>query len=126
LSGEFQLHIDFRTGKFTAIIGPDVNDGIRVPCHALNLGRKSGIAAAIGGAPPRGAVSNDFWTERFVQNLGDRDIPLIDLETLGFHREEGFLGNRDFKSLPSGAEASPIDPGRNRVGEVRADSGIVP
>lgn len=108
MSDEFQLHIDFRTGKSTAIIGPTVNDGIRAACHALNLERKSGIAAAIGGTPPRRTLPIDVWTGRFVASLGDLDIPLIDLEAFGFHHEEGFLGNRHLKALPPGAEASPF------------------
>ena len=49
---------DFRTGKLTAIIDAGVSPGIRATCHALNLRQKSGIEAAFGSAPPRGAVSN--------------------------------------------------------------------
>jgi len=108
LSDEFQFHIDFRTGKTTAIVGPDVSDGIRASCHALNLGRKSGIETAFGSAPPRGAVSNDVWIDQFTGRLADQQIPLIDLEALGFCHEEGFLTSAFLKPLPSGAEASSM------------------
>ena len=108
MSDEFQLHIDFRTGKPTAIIGPHVSDGIRAACHALNLGRKSGLQAAFGSTPPRGAVSNDVWIDRFTGRLAEQRIPLIDLEGLGFRHEDGFLTNDLLKPLPSGAEASPF------------------
>jgi len=108
LSDESQLHIDFRTGKPTAIIGPQVSDGIRAACHALNLGRKSGLQAAFGGTPPCGAVSNDVWIDQFTGRLADREVPLIDLEVLGFRHEDGFLTNRLLTPLPSGAEASPF------------------
>lgn len=115
MSNEFQLHIDFRTGKPTAIIDARVSPEIRAACHALNLGRKSGIEAAIGGTPPRRAVSIDVWTDRFVESLGERDIPLIDLEALGFCHDEGFLTNTLLRPLPSGAEASPFLDSENEV-----------
>jgi len=108
LSNEFQLHIDFRSGKPTAIVGPEVSSGIRAACHALNRERKGGIETAIGGAPPRRALSIDVWTERFTERLAERDIPLIDLEALGFRHEEGFLTSVWLEPLPSGAEASPF------------------
>lgn len=108
MSDEFQLHIDFRTGKPTAIIGPHVDDGIRAACHALNLGRKSGIEAALGVTPPRRTVSIDVWTDGFTGRLAEQRIPLIDLEGLGFRHEDGFLTNDLLKPLPSGAEASPF------------------
>lgn len=108
LSDEFQLHIDFRTGKPTVIIGPDVNDGIRAACHATNLGRKSGIEAAFRSAPPRRTVSIDVWTDRFTDGLTAQKIPLIDLESFGFRHEDGFLTTSFLCPLPSGAEASPF------------------
>lgn len=115
LSDEFQLQIDFRTGKPTAILGPEATPGIRAACHALNRERKSGIEAAIGGAPPRGEVPIDVWTDRFTGRLSERDIPLIDLETLGFRHEDGFLASSIHKPLPTGAEASPFLDSENGV-----------
>ncbi len=115
MSDEFQLHIDFRTGKPTAIIDAGVSEGIRAACHALNLGRKGGIEAAFGSAPPRGAVSNDVWIDQFTGRLADHKIPLIDLEALGFRHEDGFLTSAVLRPLPSGAEASPFLDSENGV-----------
>ena len=108
MSNEFQLHIDFRTGKPTAIIDAGVSPDIRAACHALNLGRKSGIEAAFGSAPPRRAVSNDVWIDQFTGRLAEQKIPLIDLESFGFQHEDGFLTSSFLRPLPSGAEASPF------------------
>lgn len=108
MNDEFQLHIDFRTGKPTAINDAGVTPGIRAACHALNLERKGGIEAAIRNSPSRRTVSIDVWTDRFTGRLADQKIPLIDLGALGFLHEDGFLSNALLHLLPSGAEASPF------------------
>jgi hypothetical protein len=108
LSDEFQLHIDFRTGKPTAIIDASVSSRVRASCHALNCDRKSGIEAAFGSTPPRGAIPIDVWTDQFTRRLAEREIPLIDLAGLGFRHEDGFLISGALKPLPPGAEASPF------------------
>lgn len=108
MSDEFQFQIDFRTGKPTAILGPEVTSGIRAACHALNRERKSGIEAAIGGAPPRRTIPNDVWIDRFAGSFAEREVPLIDLEVLGFRHEDGFLTSSILEPLLPGAEASPF------------------
>lgn len=109
MNDEFQLHIDFRTGKPTAILDAGVTPGVRAACHALNCTRKSGIKAAIGEDAPRGEVSIDVWTDRFINRLAALEVPLIDLAALGIgHDEEGFLTSTSLTPLPSGAEASPF------------------
>lgn len=105
---EIQLQLDFRTGKPTAIVGPEIPPGVRAACDAINQRRKSGIEAAIGEFAPRREVPIDVWTHEFLGRITELEVPLIDLDSLGIGHDEGFLVSEFLRPLPSGAEASPF------------------
>lgn len=107
-SSTVQLHLDFRTGRPTAIGGAVVSDVERAACAALNRRRARGILEAAQLAPSGESISPDVWTTAFTRKVRDWDVPLVSLAKLGLtHDEDGFLTSDFLLPLPPGAEASP-------------------
>ena len=102
------LSFDFRTGRPTAITGPETGSAQRATCSALNAERAGGIIEADQSHAPGEPVSADVWSRSLERALSDWDTPLIDLSRLGLTRDkEGFLISEFLKPFTSGAEAEP-------------------
>lgn len=105
---DHNLAFDFRTGRPTAISGPETGKAQRAACSALDAERTGGILEAAQGHAPGEQVSADVWTSYFERRLTDWDTPLIDLSRLGLiYDREGFLTSSLLEPLRSGAEAEP-------------------
>ena len=102
------LSFDFRTGRPTAIGGPETGGAQRATCSAINSERAGGIIEAAQSHAPGEPVSADVWTGSLERALNDWETPLIELSRLGLtYDEQGFLNSEFLKPLTSGAEAEP-------------------
>ena len=102
------LSFDFRTGRPTAISGPETGGAQRATCAAINAERAGGIIEAAQSHAPGEPISADVWTGSLERALSDWDAPLIELSRLGLtYDKEGFLVSEFLKPLNSGAEAEP-------------------
>ena len=102
------LSFDFRTGRPTAIGGPETGATQRATCSALNAERAGGILEAAQSHAPGEQISADVWTGTLERALSDWETPLIELSRLGLtYDQEGFLESSFLKPLTSGAEAEP-------------------
>jgi len=104
-----QLHLDFRTGRPTAIDAGSPSSAQRAACTALNRERTRSILEAAQFSPPGEQIPADVWDATFTRKSREWELPLISLEKLGiFHDKDGLRSsNKDLIALPSGAEACP-------------------
>ena len=85
------LTVDARTGRPTAISGPETGEAQRATCAAFNAVRAGGILEAAQSHASGEQVSADVWTGAFERTLSDREAPLIELSRLGFSYDaDGF------------------------------------
>lgn len=104
-----QFHIDFRTGRETALTGATFGDGERAACSALNRQRAKGIQEAARSTPSRESLSADVWAAIVAARARDWVVPLVNLNGLGLGRDaDGMLTSRFLVPLKSGAEACPF------------------
>lgn len=108
-----QLHLDFRTGRPSAIYAASSCAEQRAACVALNRQRARGILEAAQLAPPGESLSPDVWDAAFARRSREWDLALIPLEKLGiYHDADGLMSSSGpLQALTSGAEACPyFDP----------------
>lgn len=104
-----QARFDFRTGRDTGICGPEVSDGERAACTALNHQRAKGLREATRPAPSRQSASPDVWAALVAARAGEWAVPLIPLKSLGLsHDSDGLLFSKELAPLRTGAEACPF------------------
>jgi len=104
-----QLHLDFRTGRPTAIDARSSSDTQRAACTSLNRERTRSILEAAQFSPPGEQIPAHVWDAAFTRRSREWELPLISLEKLGiFHDRDGLRSsNGNLIALPSGAEACP-------------------
>lgn len=106
---ESQFHLDFRTGRPTAIPGPGVTGDVRSACAALNRERVRGLTEADRQTASRESIPPDVWAATFAQRCHEWAVPLIHLSALGIsHTDERLLHSSFLAPLKSGAEACPF------------------
>ena len=104
-----QLHIDFRTGRETALTGAAFGGGERAACAALNRRRAHGLQEAARSTASRQSLSADVWAALVATRAREWDVPLVNLNELGITRDaDGMLASRFFTPLKTGAEACPF------------------
>ena len=104
-----QFHIDFRTGRETALTGAAFGAGERAACSALNRQRAQGIQEATRSTPSRESLSADVWAALVASRARDWAVPLVSLSGLGLGLDrDGMPTSRFLIPLKTGAEASPF------------------
>lgn len=104
-----QFHLDFRTGRPTAIPGPGITGAVRSACAALNRERVRGLTEADRKTASRESISPDVWAASFAGRCAEWAVPLISLSGLGIsHTDERLLHSEFLVPLKSGAEACPF------------------
>jgi hypothetical protein len=93
-----QLHIDFRTGRPTAIGGAHVSQLERAACSSLNRERARGIKEATRPAPSGESFSADGWNALVAGHAALWGVPLIPLESFGLQMDHD--GDVEFSTLP--------------------------
>lgn len=112
-----QLHIDYRTGAYTAIQGARNCAQQRSACSSYNRRRARGILEADPFVASSESVSIDVWEAAFKRIAAEWQLPLVSLEKFGItHDIDGFRSaTPDLETLPAGAEACPYYDKQNQV-----------
>jgi hypothetical protein len=104
-----QFHIDFRTGRETALTGAAFGGGERAACSALNRRRAQGLQEAAKSTPSRESLSPDVWAATVAARASSWNVPLVNLSGLGLARDaDDMLTSSFLVPLKTGAEACPF------------------
>lgn len=102
-----QSEFDYRTGRATFIRPRNLSTGEWKACVELNRQRARGIQEALGEFAPSGSIPPDEWLASLAKRASYLDVPLINLDGLGFVEDDvNCMSSRFLGNIGIGREAS--------------------